>query len=670
MEGLTVGVDVGGTFTDIIRFDAHTGGLSVLKIPTSRDPSSAILRGLREMGATGRDVTLVSHATTIATNSLLTRSGLARTALITNEGFRDVLEIGRQRRPELYDLYTRRPQPLIPRSDRFTVRCRMKSDGSVLEPLDKAAARAAAKTIVDGRFESVAVCFLNSYANPAHEKSMGKILVEEGFRGHVSLSCEVDREYREYERTSTTVVNAFLAPPMAGYLSRLSKSLRKDGIGAPLYVMNSDGGMTTVRSASLRPVSAIESGPAAGVLAAQHLAKQLALRRVLTFDMGGTTAKAGTVIDFQPDFTSEFEAAGRTHSGRSIRGSGYAVRGFFIDLAEVSAGGGTIARVDEGGALNVGPRSAGSEPGPACYGRGGREPTVTDANVVLGRINPRYLLGGKMRIQAGLASRSIATLARRMGTTLQQAAAGVLKIVNNNMAKAISIVSVERGRDPRDFTLLSFGGAGPVHACDLAEEMGIREIFIPPHAGLFSAYGLLVAEPALTFMTPVGGRVSSLPPHFKALERMASAEMKLDGFTEFSQLKHVEARYEGQSHELLIPYSGIQWLRESFDRRHKELYSYSTGDPVEVVNAKLTAVVHRQGPGRLTSEVQTGNEAQVNRLAWFGGRMHDTPIRARKNMHPGDRGTGPCIIEEYDSTIVVNPAWRWRIEEQGTRLSG
>jgi len=665
---LSVGVDVGGTFTDIINLDSGTGALSVLKVPTSKNPSSAIVAGLVGLGVRAQEVALLSHATTIATNALLTHTSLARTALVTNEGFRDVLEIGRQRRPELYDLYTRRPTPLVRRRDRFTVRCRIAADGTVIEPLDGRSATWVARKIIRTRFESVAVCFLNSYVKPAHETKMRRILVKEGFRGHISLSSEVDREFREYERTSTAVVNASLAPLMSHYLSSLSASLHRKGLGAPIYVMNSDGGMGTIHLASERPVSAIESGPAAGVLASRRLVGRLGLRKALTFDMGGTTAKAGTVIDGEPGFTSEFEAAGRTHSGRSIIGSGYAVRGSFIDLAEVSAGGGTIAWVDEGGALAVGPRSAGSEPGPACYGRGGSEPTVTDANVVLGRLNPAYLLGGKMPIHHELASKSFRRLSATLGLTLREAAAGVVRLANNSMAKAISIVTLERGRDPRDFAMVSFGGAGPMHCCDLAEEAGIGDIAVPVHAGLFSAYGLLSGELARNFKLPIASHGASLSVHFRDLEKTAAKEMRNDGFERFATHRYFEARYRGQSHELELPYAGAAALRRSFDRKHREIYGYASPDPIEVVGIRVRAVVERRGAGRLSSSWESSGRGVSKREAWFAGKLIAAPVYTREKMRPGQHGVGPCIMEEYDSTLVVNPSWRWTVEGWGTRL--
>ena len=666
---ISIGVDVGGTFTDVISFDARTGRLDVLKFPTSADPSAAISKGVKDLGISPGRVSLFSHATTLAINALLTRSGLGRAALVTNSGFRDILEIGRQRRPEIYDLATRRPVPLVERRDRFTVGCRVSAEGDELEPLNRVEAESVARYVVRGRFDSAAVSFLNSYVNDKHEREMRESLLAQGFRGPISLSSEVDREYREFERTSTTVVNAVLAPLMAGYLSRLKTSLRRMKLDAPVYIMGSDGGASTIIFASARPVAAIESGPAAGVVASRHLARRLAIERALTFDMGGTTAKAGTVIGGEPEVVGEFEAAGRTHSGRSVKGSGYAVRGRFIDLAEVSAGGGTIAWVDEAGALKAGPRSAGSVPGPACYGRGGSEPTVTDANVLLGRLNPVALLGGAMRISRDLAARSLRGLATRLDMDAAHVATGLLRLVNDSMARAISLVSVERGRDPRDFTLVAFGGAGPAHACDLAEDLGIRDVLVPAHAGLFSAYGLLVGEFTRTFTAPVRARSAGLRSAFLDLEDLAGREMRAEGLGNFAKKRFVEARYQGQSHELLLPYTGESGLRPSLDAAHLALYGYSSGDPLEVVNIKLRATVPTKTSGALKSGLGGRPARPAKRESWVGGRSQTVEVFTREALHPASRGRGPCIIEEYDSTLVVNDSWTWRVGEYGTRLT-
>ncbi|MBI3841337.1 MAG: hydantoinase/oxoprolinase family protein [Thaumarchaeota archaeon] len=665
---VSIGVDVGGTFTDVVSFDARTGLISVLKLLTSKDPSTAIASGVKKVHRDPKEVSLLVHATTLATNALLTRTGLGRAALVTNEGFRDILEIARQRRPELYNLDTRRPEPLIPRSDRFTVGCRIGSDGRELEPLDPQESRSVCRRIAAGGYESVAVSFLNSYLNPTHERKMAKALRSAGFEGNLCISSEIDNEYREYERTSTTAVNAVLAPMMAVYVRDLVAGLRRARLTAPVYLMNSDGGAATPSFASSRPVFGIESGPAAGVVASSRLARQLSADRVLTFDMGGTTAKAGAVIDGQPDVTREFEAAGRTHSGRSIRGSGYAVRGSFIDLAEVSAGGGTVAWADESGDLNVGPRSAGSEPGPACYARGGTEPTVTDANVYLGRLSPESLLGGAMRIRRDLATRSLAALSRKLGTSLHATSTGILRIVNHGMARAISIVSVERGRDPRDYVLFAFGGAGPAHACDLAEDLGVRTVVVPSHAGLFSAFGLLAGDLTRTFTAPVMKSGAPLSPLFRELEESASKEMAREGFQSYTSARYFEARYEGQSHELLLPFNGDSSLGRTFDARHRALYDYSTRDRVEVVNIQVRTKADLHGPRTLRSSFEAKARA-TRRRAWIGGRSYLVEAFAREAMRRGERGSGPCIIEEYDSTLVVNPGWKWRVEEYGTRFT-
>ncbi|MDE1852331.1 MAG: hydantoinase/oxoprolinase family protein [Thaumarchaeota archaeon] len=662
-----VGVDVGGTFTDIIIFDSR--GMEVLKLPTSPEPSASVLNGMRRLGPRARGATLITHATTLATNALLTRSGLARTALITNDGFRDVLEIGRQRRPELYDLRTRRPPPLIGRRDRLTVRCRVRADGSVLEPLGKDEAERLAEDLVREGYDSVAVCFLNSYLNGINEEAMRDALARAGFRGHVSISSEVDKGYREYERSSTTAVNAALSPLMSGYLSSLQSSLRRSHIRAPVYVMNSDGGSSTIRFASSRPVTVIESGPAAGVIASKRLASELSLDTVLTFDMGGTTAKAGTVIGGEPDIISEFEAAGKTHSGRSIRGSGYPVRGEFIDLAEVSAGGGTVAWLDEAGELKAGPRSAGSNPGPACYGAGGKEPTVTDANVVLGRLNPRALLGGAMPIRQDLALASIKKVTMKLGHGPRDAAKGIVRLVNNSMVRAISMVTVERGRDPRDFAMVAFGGAGPLHACDLAEDMEMTDVVVPAHAGLFSAYGLLVGELTRTFSEPVMKTNPGLRKGFRDLEVSAAGSMRSEGFTRFKFSRYFEARYLGQSHELPLPFRSESRTRPDFDAKHKALFGYSLPDPLEVVSIKVKATVTRPRPPTLRTSHDFSRSEPTERLAWVGGEEHIVKVFRREGLRSGDRGDGPCIIEEYDSTLVVNPSWHWKAERFGTRLS-
>lgn len=667
---LSVGIDVGGTFTDILVHDLSGRETEVIKVPTTGELAEAIVDALGRFRDRARDVRLMAHASTIATNALLTHSGLAKTALITNHGFRDVLEIARQRRPELYNMYTSRPPPIVRRRDRFVVHGRMAADGTELEPLRSRETRGVAGEILKRKFEAAAIAFLNSYVNPSHEKKMLRTLRQAGFEGHVSTSSDVDREYREYERTSTTVVNAALSPLVSDYLRSLRRMLNEIGFTAPVYMMNSDGGASTLDYASRYPITVIESGPAAGVLASRELAKALSLSKVLTFDMGGTTAKAGTMLDGEPDISYEFEAAGKTHSGRSIKGSGYAVRAPFIDLAEVSSGGGTIAWVDEAGALRIGPGSAGSEPGPAAYGRGGTGATVTDANILLGRINPKYLLGGKMPLHFDLAEKAIKSIASKIGLPSSKTAEGIVRIANNNMSKAIAIVSVERGRDPRDFSMIAFGGAGPLHCCELAYELGVRKIVIPVHAGLFSAYGLLAADLSRTFTLPVLSTNEALSPYFEQLTADAAKSLKAEGFREYELKEFVDFRYRGQSYDLTLPYDQSADMKKNFAARHRQLYGYDSADEVEIVNAKIRAIV-RTSTTRVKGDRISGQEVGTSsseRNVWFGGEFSRVPIFTREELPLGSHGSGPCVIEEYDSTLVINPGWTWDVQAYGTEV--
>jgi N-methylhydantoinase A len=664
---LFVGTDIGGTFTDIILFDEHSRNHpEVIKVPTDpKHPELAIINALDRFQGRAEQFTLVSHATTIATNSLLTHTGLAQTALITNEGFRDVLEIGRQRRPEIYNLNTKRPEQLVNRKNRFTVRGRRLVDGSSLVSLAENDVVKVSAEIIERGIESVAICFLNSYVNPADEVKAEGILRRFGFRGHIDLSSRIDPQYREYERTSTTVVNASLAPVVSQYLVRLQLRLTKVGIHCPLYVMNSDGTASTATQAAKQPISIIESGPAAGVLASRHLAENLALTRVITFDMGGTTAKAGTVVDGRPDLAYEFEAAGRAYHGRSIRGSGYPVRQPFIDLAEVSAGGGTIASIDETGNLKVGPESAGANPGPAAYGRGGSEATVTDANIVAGRINPSQLLGGQLRLHRELAVRAIGRLSQRLKTSNDKTADTILRIVNSNMTKALRLVSVERGRDPRGYSLIAFGGAGPLHACDLAEELEIKRIIIPIHPGLFSAFGLLTAELSRTFTEPILKQaVTRIEPTFTYLRAQARKSLKQEGFTSYQTLEQVDLRYQGQAYEITLPYKKNSNLAQLFGREHKKLYGYSSTDDVEAVNARIRAVIQMPKAKLDKMSLQSAkppSPISLRRMSLLGG-WRSVPVYNREDMVPGARSKGPCIIQEYDSTTIVGSNWDWKID--------
>ncbi len=662
---LFVGIDVGGTFTDIIVFDNESRETpDIVKVPTvPKQPSFAILEALKRYQDRAEQVALVSHATTIATNALLTHTGLAKTALITNQGFRDVLEIGRQRRPEIYNLDTKRPKQLVDRRNRFTVKGRRLVDGSGRTPLAESDLLKVSKEIAQRGLESAAVAFLNSYVNPSDETKAEKILRRSGFKGHIDISSRVDPQYREYERTSTTVVNASLVPLMSQYLHGFQNELEWIGFHCAFYVMNSDGTASTLAQASKRPISIIESGPAAGVLASASLASQLSLSKVITFDMGGTTAKAGTIIEDRPDLSYEFEAAGRSYHARSIKGSGYTVRKPFIDLAEVSAGGGTVAWLDEAGVLKVGPESAGADPGPAAYGKGGSQATVTDANIVAGRINPSQMLGGDLKLHDDLAVAAIRRLTRKLGTSVDRTAENILRTVNSNMSKALSLVSLERGRDPREYTLIAFGGSGPVHACDLAEELGIRRIIVPLHPGLFSAFGLLTAELSRTFTQPIHA-TENVERTFAQLREQARKSLKEEGFTTHQTIEQVDLRYQGQAYEITVPYEKKANLTKLFGREHKKLYGYLSLDAVEAVNARVRVIIPTPKAKFVKKRLQASKSASpiLSRRMSLMGSWQKVPVYDRENLVPGVSGKGPCIIEEYDSTTIIGSKWIWKID--------
>jgi N-methylhydantoinase A len=492
-----VSVDVGGTFTDLVAMDEETGEMLNIKVPTEpKSPEGGVLIALRRF-LEGRDpstVGMVGHATTIATNALFGQIDLElpRAAFVTTAGFRDVVEIGRQRRAEVYNLFFRRPPMLVERRDRHVVRERVDHEGNVLTPLNQGDLQGAVEEIRGNGNESVAIGFLNSY--PVHEEQAFKVLSDALPDTPITVSSRVSSGYREYERFSTAVVNATLIPLIRTYVTKLASDLKGLGVVSPLYVMQSNGGMAASEVVSEKPATIVESGPASGVIASAWLGGLLGRDEVISFDMGGTTAKAGTVRGMVPEVVQEYEVAGKVHMGRLLKGSGYPVSFPFIDLAECSAGGGTIAWADGAGALNVGPVSAGAEPGPACYGKGGRDLTITDANLVLGRLNPGSLLGGEMEIKPELAGKVAKRLGDKLGMEPEKTAASVVRIADSLMSQILRIVSVERGYDPRRFTLVAFGGAGPMHACSLAEGLEIVEIVVPPNPGMFSALGLLTAD--------------------------------------------------------------------------------------------------------------------------------------------------------------------------------
>jgi len=639
-----IAVDIGGTFTDFVALDER-GDIKALKLlSTPRKLEKAVIEGLEKFSF--REVI---HASTIGTNALLGQVGLEvpRVALFTTRGFRDIVEIGRQNRPRLYDLYFEKPRILVPRELRFEVDERTLHTGEVvkrvsLEEVEKLAERAVSMGVV-----SVAVSFLHSYANPENEVIAGDVLKKK-FK-YVALSHETAWEPREYERTSTAVVNAVLMPIVSNYLEKLEKYV--ESRNASIYTMTSSGGLITVEEAVKRPVQLVESGPAGGVVAVAELARLLGLRRVISLDMGGTTAKAATVVDYEIQLTTEYEVGGEVHYGRVVKGSGYPVKYPFVDISEVSAGGGTIIWRDEAGALRVGPISAGADPGPVCYGRGGVQPTITDANLVLGRI-PASLLGGTM-----LLDEKKALDALKMLGDPYEVASTAIEIVNLIMARGIRLVTVERGLDPRDFVLVAFGGAGPQHAVLLAEELGIGRVVIPPLPGVFTALGMLMAD----FKFEARKAYPRDPE-----EAFIELESKLTSLKPDYYIRYADVRYKGQGWELTVPASKpvtVESIRRIFEEKHVAMYGFKLPREIEVVVVRVFAIKRRVKP-TLKDPPLEGSPEISEKDVFFNGWMK-APVYRRDQLPLGYKIRGPAIIVEDYSTIIIPPRWEAVVEKFG-----
>ena len=673
---LRVGVDIGGTFTDIVLRLAD-GTLRVSKVSsTPDDPARAVVDGLADLLRAARvapsDVVEIVHGTTVASNTILQKTG-ARIGLITTRGFRDVLEIGRVRTPDLYDLTWEKPAPLVPRWLRLEVDERIAADGSVVRPLALDQVEAAAHRLVDAGVEVIALCFINSYANAAHEQAAERLIRQRFPDVEVSASYAVLPEIKEYERTSTTVVNGYLLPVMRRYLANLADNLARIGIRAPLLVVASNGGVVGARQAGERPAFAVGSGPAAGVAGAARLGEAIGDPNLIVFDMGGTTAKAALVEHGAPTLTTEYEfREGISTSSRFIKAGGYMLKVPAIDIAEVGTGAGSIASIDEGGLLRVGPRSAGATPGPACYGIGGTEPTITDANVVLGYLNAEYLAGGELKLEAQRARDAIEQrVAIPLGLSTIEAAQGVRDVANASMARAIRAVTIERGRDPRDFTLVAFGGSGPVHACDVAAALDVRRILIPVSPGVFTAVGMLASDVEHHFVRAVGGLLGDQAARQRGNARLtdiheeARAMLAGEGYgPESVRLTgQADLRYAGQSSELTIPLAGlavddVAALREAFQREYAATYGYASDEDLELVNVRCVATgvrPHRLDFRAVTVAATTTVTARRRAVHFArGAPAIDTPVVAREAI--GEAPTrGPLIVESYDSTVVVAP---------------
>jgi N-methylhydantoinase A len=662
-------VDVGGTFTDVILHGAD-GRVTIRKL-LSTPPSYDLAVVEAVGGLADGPVAEVIHGTTVATNAVLERRG-SRTALVTTAGFRDVLELRRLRIPHMYDLFWRKPPPLVERHLRFELNERVAADGTVVRPLDDAESRALAARLRATGVESVAICFLHSYLYPEHEQRLGAILAEELPEANVSLSCEILREQREYERSATTVVNAYVRPLMSSYIDRIRTGLDGIGIDGPLQIMQSSGGVMTAEDAKERPVFALESGPAAGVVAARWMGEQLGVDNLLAFDMGGTTAKASLIEDGAISRGREYEVGGSMSAGtRLIRGAGELLRIPTIDIAEVGAGGGSIAWLDPAGGLQVGPRSAGADPGPACYGRGGVEPTVTDANVLLGFMPAVTVADGQISISAKLAEQAVRRVAEPLGLTPLEAASGIHRIANARMTRALRAVSSEKGRDPRDFALIAYGGAGPIHAAGLAGDLGMRTVLVPAVAGLFSAVGLLFARPEFHEVRTCHLDVDAVDPSVVAA-LFAEMETKLAdalaGRPEVEWARTADLRYGGQSWEVevgvpagTIDLDVLATLRTRFEDEHERLYGVKdqAGSPVEIRALRLAALGEAAATRSFQLNGANGRAAGSSRRIHIGGDGVDAPIRTRSSLGNAPE-PGPLLVDEYDTTVVVPSGWSVR----------
>ncbi len=666
-----LGFDVGGTFTDFV-LQSPEGALTTAKrLTTYPDPSQACLAGLDALmaaaGVAWGDVAQVVHGTTLGSNVVIERKARG-VGLLTTRGFRDVLIIGREKRYQVYDLQIEKPPPLIPRRLIAEVTERVLADGSVRTPLDEADARRAIRELAARDVTTLAVCLLHAYLEPAHERRIAALAAEEAPHVTVTLSHEVSPTFREYERTSTTVVNAYVMTALRDYLEGLKTALDGRGYRGRLFVMQSSGGVATAEAMQRHPVRMIESGPAAGALMAAAYGELAGQRDLIAFDMGGTTAKLALIEQGRPQTTTTFEL----HRVQNAPGSGLPMNIQAIDLVEIGAGGGSIARAAMG-VIAVGPESASSTPGPACYGRGGAEPTVTDANLVLGYLNPDDFAGGALKLSLGLAARAIEErVAAPLGLALEEAAWGIHQIVTTNMELATRVVSIERGRDPRDLVLVAFGGSGPVHGCRLARALGIPRVILPAAAGVTAAIGLLAAELRFDVARTCVGRLDTIEPGtvaamYEEMARQAVAVVRESGVTgEIAVVRTADARYAGQGYELTVPVpagdmdaAALVRMRAGFDEVYAARYGYaSPGEPVEAVSWKLSAVGSAPRVALAKAPAQPGDfPRKAVRRCWFPEARGwvDTPVYDRSRLWAGLTLTGPAIVEERESTTVLPP---------------
>lgn len=682
--GLSLGIDIGGTFTDVVMLDPRDGRAVIWKESTTPDdPARGALIGTREVlrkaGVTPERIGRVVHATTLFTNALIERKG-ARTGLLTTAGFEDGLEIGRERKYELYDIFIEMPKPLVPRPWRRGAPERLAADGSVERPLDPDAALREVAWLVEQGIESLAVSFLHSYANPAHERAVAEAVAQRFPTLPVSLSSDIAPEIREYPRTSTTIANAYVRPLADRYLAQLEAALHDLGIPGALFLMLSNGGLTHVAEARRAPVQLLESGPAAGALAGAWFGRNAGLNRVLAFDMGGTTAKLALVDDNAPLVAWGFEAA---REKRFLRGSGLPIQIATVELIEIGAGGGSIARRSDLGTLQVGPESSGAQPGPACYGRGGTQPTVTDADLALGYLNPGFFLGGAMEIEAGAAGAALGRLAAQLGVPEDRAAFGVHDVVNENMAGAARVAIAERGRIPSEYALMATGGAAPVHAWHVARKLGIRRVVCPPGAGAGSTIGMLMAparvDRTASFNAPLASADhAAIARIFTALEAEARAVLRETGadVAAGTARRLADMRYIGQGSEITValPEKATQAaVQAAFEAAYRALFTRTPpGAAAQFVTLRLALTAPMPGAGHRLElpRHSSGHALKGHRRVFFpDGGWLETTVYDRYALRPGATVTGPAVFEEDESTFVIGPGAAAQVLEDGSILA-
>lgn len=664
-----IGVDVGGTFTDFSVFDTNTNRLLHFKYSSTPDDASrAIVEGLKsimsERGIQAQDISYLAHGTTVATNALIEKKG-ARLALVTTKGFKDLMEIGWQKRPSLYDLLKPKPENLIALGMKGEVEERILYDGNVKTALDEEGMRRLVRYFKEHRIQSIAVCTLFSFINPIHEKRIRQIIAEEYPEAYVSISSELVPEFREYSRMSTTVLNAYLGPVMERYVRNFETSVAEVGVAVAPYITQSNGSIISIAETIDCPIRTAVSGPSAGVIGAAFVGQQCGINKIISFDMGGTSADISLIENNEIKLSNE----------RLIEG--YPARIPMIDIVTIGAGGGSIARIDDGGALKVGPRSAGAMPGPACYMRGGIEPTVSDANIVLGKLNQTKILGGRMPVDVGLARKALEEqICAKSTLDLKRAAAGIISVVNSNMVRAIRVVSVERGYDVREFTLMAFGGAGPLHACEVAKDIGITQVLIPPSPGTLCALGLLMADTRFDFsrtnmMIAEPANLSKVASIFSELILEGDLKLGKQGVppSERTYTCVIDCRYERQNYEIPVcvepgmSVSDMACMIEHFHAEHNRAYGYFNKKMrIQMVNYRVAAVGAIMKPSFSASAIDRATplpEAIDYRKVLFDGLDDErrTPVYLRDDIKPGCSIDGPAIIEQMDSTSVIPPAW-------------